>query len=106
LSELITYRPSQSRSNSEKQLLSEFDKLYYKNYCLNYLQKNHNYDCDIDLLNTGLETATIYCLEKSKKLLNDFKLSPKDKQSSIKIVNSRDYQQIGKKIIHSNQPNF
>lgn len=59
--------------------LTEFSDLMFKDMCENFL-KNYadSLTCDDELLNTGLETMSIFIMENTRKILNQFDLAGGD----------------------------
>ena len=83
-------------SISEKILNVHIFDLYNRNVCKYYLQEFKQYNCDFELLNTGLETLSIQIVEKSKALLSKFELTLKDKLAARDLINSEEYKTICK----------
>jgi hypothetical protein len=76
----------------------EFSDLMFKDMCENFLYEYTKKDssCDDELLNTGLETMSIFIMENTRKLLNQFDLNGADQAAAQNLLNSNDFKNLGK----------
>lgn len=102
LNSIINQEKSESISHYHEKLEAIIHQILFENYCLYYLQSIEEFECNEELLNVGLETVTIYILEKSAELLNTFRSSEMNKQDAISLINGEKFNQLG---IYSNFSN-
>lgn len=70
-------------------------KIFFENYCKNFLEGTGKYECNEELLNTGLETVSIHILENSRKLRSQFEAyTTLDKSTTIDLINGSIFTQL------------
>lgn len=74
-----------------------FSNVMFHDMC-EYFLKDYTgvQSCTDELLNTGLETMSIFIMENTRKLLSEFTKNGGDEASAKTILNSNDFAALGK----------
>lgn len=73
----------------------EFDKMFFLNICKFYLSPQLGFQCEDELLNSGLETVGIYILENTRKNLNFFLQRKEESDVVREILQSKEILSLG-----------